>query len=494
MNTHGLTPSGRRLMAVLPLGRVVASTLVVATSLGAQPAVDRSKPPVLGRPAELTVPAVRTSSLANGIRLQVVEHRELPLVHIILVVGGGARLDEVRPGMATFLAGMLDEGAGTRNAVQLQTEVAFLGAQLNTQADWDRTVVSLKVPVRNLEPALDLMADVVRRPMFSSAEVTRQRGLRLTGILQRKDQPNTLASLAFNATLFPAGHPYHNPTGGDSTATSALDSALVRGFYEATIRPSRTTIYAVGDISADQLRAAIAKRFGDWKDLGTSPVTRRDVAPATLGAGRRIILVDKPNAAQSVIIVGAPGLERRSPEYAAVRVMNTILGDLFTSRLNFNLRETKGYTYGAGSSFAFRLAPGPFTASAAVRTNVTDSSLVEFFKELRAMRDSQVTDAELAKAQASLELGIPDALETTSQIAGEMAALGVYGLTLEEMREFARKVRAVTKADVQRVARQYIPEDRVLITVVGDLAKVRAGIEALKLGEVKVLEVGEVVR
>lgn len=175
-------------------------------------------------------------------------------------------------------------------------------------------------------------------------------------------------------------------------------------------------------------------------------------------------------------------------------VMNTILGGLFTSRLNFNLRETKGYTYGAGSRFDWRLTPGPFTASAQVRTNVTDSSLVEFFKELRAMRDSQVTDAELAKAKASLELGIPDGLETTSQIAGEMAALGMYGLTLDEMRNFARQVRAVTKADVQRVARQYVPEDRVLITVVGDLAKVRAGIAALKLGEVTVLEVGQVVR
>ncbi len=467
---------------------------LVATPLWAQPSVDRTKPPTLGRPAELTVPAVRDVSLPNGIKVQVVAHRELPLVHIILSVGGGARLDGDRPGLATFVANMLDEGAGTRNALRLQSELAFLGAQLNTQADWDRTVVSLKVPVRNLEAALDLMADVVRRPTFSSAELVRQRGLRLTGILQRKDQPNTLASLAFAATLFPAGHPYHNPTGGDSSATAALDSASVRGAYEATIRPSRSTIYAVGDISADQLRAALTKRLGDWRDVGTSTVTRRDVAPTSLAPGRRIVLVDKPNAAQSVIIIGAPGVERRSPDYAAISVMNTILGGLFTSRLNFNLRETKGYTYGAGSRFDYRLAPGPFTASAQVRTNVTDSSLVEFFKELRAIRDSQVTDAELAKAKASLELGIPDELETTSQIAGEMAALGVFGLTLEEKRDFARKVRAVTKADVQRVARQYVPEDRVLITVVGDLAKVRAGIEALNLGGVTVLEVAQVVR
>jgi predicted Zn-dependent peptidase len=432
--------------------------------------------------------------LPNGIKVYAVEHRELPLVHIILSAAGGARLDGDRPGLSTFTANMLDEGAGTRNALQLQSELAYLGAQLQTQADWDRTIVSLKVPVRSLEPALDLMADVVRRPTFATAEVTRQRGLRLTGILQRKDQPGTLAQLAFNMSLFPAGHPYHHPAGGDSATTAKLDSAMVRGFYDATIRPSRTAIYAVGDVSAEQLRAALAKRFGDWRDPAAAAINRSNVAPTALGTGRRIVLVDKPNAAQSVIIIGSPGVERRTADYAPLMVMNTILGGLFTSRLNFNLRETKGYTYGAGSRYDFRLAPGPFTASAQVRTNVTDSSLVEFFKELKAIRDGQPTDEELAKAKASLELGIPDELETTSQIAAELSALGTFGLTLDEKREFARKVRAVTKADVQRVARQYLPEDKVLITVVGDLAKVRAGIEALRLGTVQVLEVGQVVR
>ncbi len=474
--------------------RAFCALILFATPLGAQVAFDRTKPPTQPRPAELTVPTVRTSNLPNGIRLNVVEHHELPLVHVILSIGGGARLDGSRPGLATFTANMLDEGAGTRNALQLRSELAYLGAQLTTAADWDRTIVSLKVPLRTLEPALDLMADVVLRPTFSAAEVTRQRGLRLTGILQRKDQPNTLAQLAFNTALYSPGHPYYNPTGGDSATTATLDSARVRVFYDATIRPSRATIYAVGDMSPAQLREALATRFGGWRDPQSAAVVRSHVAPTTLGSGRRIVLVDKPNAAQSVMVIGAPGLERSSPDYAAVEVMNTILGGLFTSRLNFNLRETKGYTYGVGSRYDFRLAPGPFTASAAVRTNVTDSSLVEFFKELRKMRDSLVTEEELAKAKASLELGIPDELETTSQIAGEMAALGVFGLTLDEKRDFARKVRAVTKADVQRAARQYVPEDRVLITVVGDLAKVRAGIEALMLGEVSVLEVGQVVR
>jgi predicted Zn-dependent peptidase len=480
--------------APLFVPRAVLLLLLLALPLQAQQAFDRSKPPALPKPAELSVPRVHDLSLPNRIKLNVVEHRELPLVHVILSVAGGARLDGDRPGLTTFVANMLDEGAGTRSALQLQSELAYLGAQLNTQADWDRTVISLKVPVRNLDAALDLMADVVRRPTFASEEVTRQRGLRLTGILQRKDQPNTLAQLAFNMSLYPAGHAYRNPAGGDSATTARLDSTMVRAFYDATIRPSRTTIYAVGDVPAAQLRDALNKRFGDWRDPASAVVVRQNVPPTPSASGRRIVLVDKPNAAQSVIVIGAPGVERKSPDYAPLMVMNTILGGLFTSRLNFNLRETKGYTYGAGSGYDFRLAPGPFVASASVRTNVTDSSLVEFFKELQAIRETQVTDEELAKAKASLELGIPDDLETTSQIAGQMASLGVFGLTLDEKRDYARKVRAVTKADVQRVARQYVPEDRVLITVVGDLAKVRAGIEALKLGEVTALEVAQVVR
>jgi zinc protease len=363
-----------------------------------------------------------------------------------------------------------------------------------TSANWDRTLVSLKVPVRNLEAALDLMADVVMRPRFASAEVTRQRGLRLTQILQRKDQPGTLANLAFNMSLYPAGHPYHNPTAGDSGSTAPLDSASVRAFYLATIRPSRTNIYAVGDVEAERMRTMLQQRFGSWRDASGQGAERRDVPAVPAATTRRIVLVDKPNAAQSVLVIGAPGVPRTSQDYPALMVMNTILGGLFTARLNFNLRETKGYTYGAFSNYDFRQAPGPFTASAQVRTDVTDSSLVEFFRELRGIRDSLVTDAELAKAKASLVLAIPDDLETTSQIAGELATLGIFGLSLDEKREFARKVNAVTKADVQRVARLYVPEDRVLVTVVGDLAKVRAGIEALKLGEITVLDVNRVVR
>lgn len=456
-----------------------------------QPAFDRSQAPALGDAPTLSVPTVRASRLANGAALKVVEQRELPLVHITLQFAGGGRLDNDTPGLASFVATMLREGAGSRDANALQSELAYLGASLVANADWDNSTVTLRVAKRNLEPALDLMADVVLRPRFVAADVRRQRDLRLASLLQQKDQPRTLASAAFNRALFPAGHPYRRSLGGDSASTAALDSAMVRNFYDGAYRPLRATFTVVGDIGDAEARTLLERRFGSWTVRGAERRPAPVLVAATRTQARRIILVDKPGAAQSVIIIGAPGLERTSPDYAAIQVMNTILGGSFSSRLNSNLRETKGYTYGANSGFQWRPLPGAFLASADVRTDVTDSSLVEFFRELRAIRDTPVRDAELARAKAYIALGIPGDLESTAQIANQVTGLALFNLPLTWLQEYVTAVNAVTDADVQRVARRYIPDDAATIVVVGDLAKVRAGIEALNLGPVTVVTVEE---
>jgi predicted Zn-dependent peptidase len=458
------------------------------------PAFDRTTAPRLARPARLTVPVASAATLTNGVSLRAVQQRELPLVQITAVIRGGARLDEKSPGMATFMAGMLDEGAGTRDAAALQSEIAYLGASLSTRADWDAFHISLKVPVRSLAPALDLMADVVVRPTFSGAEVRRQRDLRLANLLQLRDQPNALAGLAFNQIVFPSGHPYHSPIGGDSLSTVALDSAAVRQFYAKTFRPERTTFYIVGDISLSQARALIGARFGAWRASGAPALEAQIGVEPRMQVSTQVYLVDKPEAAQSVITIGWPGVNRASPDYAPLMVMNTLLGGSFTSRLNMNLRETKGYSYGAGSSFTFRRAPGPFTASAAVRTNVTDSALVEFFRELNRIRGERAAPEELERAKAYLELGLPGALESTAQIAGQLADLATFGLTLDELPRFAAAVRAVSAADVQRVAQRYLTPQQATVVVVGDLAQVRAPIDALRLGVSTVLDVKEVAR
>jgi predicted Zn-dependent peptidase len=428
------------------------------------------------------------------VKVRLVEHHELPLVQVVLAVAGGSRLDDSLPGLASFMANMLDEGAGTRDALALQSELAFLGASLSTTADWDRVTVSLKVPVRSLAPALDLMADVVLRPTFRSAEVRRQRDLRLTSLLQLRDQPTALADLAFNQVLFPASHPYHRNVAGDSASVAALDSARVRDFYARVMHPERATLFVAGDLTESQLRALVDPRFGGWRGAAPAVAIPPGAPAVSRHAATAVYLVDKPDAAQSVIVIGWPGVDRKTPDFAALTVMNTLLGGSFTSRLNMNLRETKAYSYGASSRFIYRLVPGPFTAGASVRTNVTDSSLVEFFKELRGVRDVPVPGDELERARAYVELGLPGSLESTSQVAGQMASLDLYGLTLDELPRFAAQVRAITPADVQRVARQYLAPDQAVVVVVGDLAKVRAPIEALKLGPTRVLPVRDVAR
>jgi zinc protease len=466
----------------------------VTSAQNAAAALDRTKPPALGTNTAFNLPAVSRGTLANGVTLQVVEHHALPLVHVTLVIDGGSRLEAGQPGLAGFTARMLTEGAGTRDANALQGELAFLGAQLNAGASAESFTVQLSVAKRSLAEALDLMADVVLRPTFRSDNVKQQRDLRLQALLQRRDQPTQIAALAFNQIVFPEGHPYHNAADGDSASTSALDSARVRTFYEHAFVPERAKFVVVGDVTEAEMRTLLGARFGAWKRTGEPlAIPKVSVKPVS-NDGVKIYLVDKPGAAQSVIQLGSPGADRLGPDYPAITVMNTILGASFSSRLNTNLRETKGYTYGISSRFAWSPLPGPFSIASQVRTNVTDSSLVEIFRELHSIQDAPVDAKELDRAKAYVALAVPGLFETNASIAGQLVNLGSYGLALSSVNDFVSRVNAVTAADVQRVARQYIPADKATLVVVGDLAKVRAGIEALKLGSVTVLDVSSIAR
>lgn len=460
----------------------------------AQGALDRTKPPALGTSTTFHLPAVESAKMPNGIALQVIEHHALPLVHVLLVVDGGSRLEAGTPGLAGFTARMLTEGAGTRDANALQSDLGFIGAQLNAAASADGFVVQLDVAKRSLGAALDLLADVVLRPTFRAANVNQQRDLRLQALLQRRDQPTQLATVAFDQLVFPAGHPYHDPPDGDSASTAGLDSAHVRDFYDHAIVPGRARFVVVGDVSEPEMRALLAARFGAWKATGKPLAIPAVAVKPVTNEGVKVYLVDKPGAAQSVIQLGGPGADRLGPDYAAVTVMNTILGASFSSRLNTNLRETKGYTYGISSRFGWAPVRGAFVVQSQVRTNVTDSSLVEIFKELRSIRDAPVDAKELERAKAYVALAVPGRFETNAAIAAELANLDWFGLPLSSVNDFVARVNTVTAADVQRVARQYIPADRATLVVVGDLAKIRAGIEALKLGTVTTLDVSSIAR
>jgi zinc protease len=461
--------------------RTVTLALWPAFHLCAQ-GVDRSKPPVLPPAPTLHLPGSRTVALANGLSVTVVEMHKVPVVDVQLLVDAGSARDPADlPGLATFTATMLQQGAGKRAALDIADEAAFLGAQLGTAASYDVATLTLHVPKRRLEAALDLLADVALRPTFADSEIARQRDLRGAQIVQLADNPVAMAGIAFPAIVYGQGHPYGHPLNGTAASTAALSRERVAAFYGTFYRPNATRILVVGDITAAEAQRLLAARFGAWE---RGPVAPPPDAPAPARAARTVYLIDKPGAAQSVIRIGHVGIARSNPDYFALQVLNTILGDAFTSRLNQNLRETHGYTYGAFSQFAAWRLAGPFAASASVVTAKTDSSLIEFLKELRRIRDEPVSDAELAKAKAYITLGLPGDFETTGGAAARLRELLVYGLPPDYFDTYGARINATTVADVQRVARAYLDPDHFDIVVVGDRSQIEAGIKALNEGPV----------
>jgi len=456
-------------------------TAYAANRLTAQ-AVDRTKPPQLPPAPALKLRVVQTATLGNGLTLAVVEMHKVPVVDVEVMLDAGAARDPAdAPGLATFTAAMLQQGAGTRGALEVADEAAFLGAELNTTASFDGAVASVHVPKRRLEAALDLLADVVLRPAFSDSEVNRQRALRGAQLVQQRDEPVAVANVAFPAIVFGAAHPYGHPLNGTDAATAALARPRVVEFYRTYYRPDAARVLIVGDINLAEARRLVAARFGAW-ERATIPAFPTAGAPAL--AARAVYLIDKPGAAQSVIRIGHVGPPRTTPDWYTLDVLNTILGGAFTSRLNQNLRETHGYTYGAFSQFAVRRLSGAFVALASVVTAKTDSSLIEFLKELRRIRDEPVPAAELAKAKAYVTLGLPGDFETTGGAAARFRELLVYGLPLDYYAQYIPRINAVTAADVQRAARQYIDPDHFDIVVVGDKSQIDAGIKALNEGPV----------
>jgi predicted Zn-dependent peptidase len=456
--------------------------VVLAVLLVQGVGVDRTKPPTLPPPPALKLPAVRTATLPNGLQLAVVEIHKVPVVDVSLVLDAGAVRDPANlPGLATFTATMLQQGAGRRTALDIADETAFLGAQLQSAAGYDVATVSLHVPKRRLTAALDLLSDVVLRPAFPDSEVTRQRELRRTQLLQQRDEPVAVANVAFPAIVYGAAHPYGRPPSGNDSAVTGLSRDRVIEFYGAFYRPNTARLLVVGDVTLEEARQLVTARFGEWARRD-APAAPSAVAPEP--TPRAIYLIDKPGAAQSVVRIGHVGPARDTPDYFALQVLNTILGGAFTSRLNQNLRETHGYTYGAGSAFALRRAGGPFVAQASVVTAKTDSSLIEFMKELRRIRDEAVPAAELEKAKQYIVLGLPGDFETTAGAAFRFRDLLIYGLPFDYYGGYIDRINAVTAADVQRVARRYIDPDRFDIVIVGDRSQIEAGIRALNEGPI----------
>jgi zinc protease len=472
-----------------PFIAVVAAAL--SATLVAQQAPDRSHPPQPGPPAELRLPAIQKQKLSNGLAVWIVELHKVPVAQINLVSFSGTANDPPgKYGLASLTAAMLEEGAGTRSALEIADAVDYLGADLGATTSSDASAVRLHVPVARLSDALPLMADVALRPTFPKDELERQRQQRLTTILQSRDDPPTIAALAFSRILYGKGHRYGTAQMGTAETLKSVTVDDLRGFYPSMFRPDNATLLAVGDVKPDTLVPLLEKSFGTWKAAGAASAAEKLPAvdsPST----RRVFLVDKPDAPQSQIRIGSIGVPRSTPDYFPLTVMNTILGGSFSSRLNNNLREVHGYSYGAGSGFDMRLGAGPFSASAGVQTDKTAEALKEFFNELNGIL-KPVPAEELARAKNYVSLRYPSAFEATSDISRRLEDALVYHLPDDYFSKYVQNIQAVTAADVQRVAEKYVRPDRVTVLVVGDLKKIEPGVRALNLGAITVMSIDEV--
>ena len=491
MTSAGSGVPGFRGSAVLVLAAPVLA-VALAVSVAAQQAPDRSRAPMPGPAPALKLPPIQKRALANGLPVWIVEMHKVPIASLALVVKAGAAADPAgKYGLASFTAAMLDEGAGTRNALDLADAIDYLGASLTTGSSFDASTVRLQAPVAKLDDALPLMADVALRPSFSQTELERLRQERLTSLLQTRDSPSGLASLAFARLVYGPRHRYGTPAIGNDASNGEMTVSDLRSFYAAEYQPRNAHLIVVGDVTAGAIMPKLEQAFGAWKNgpAGATPA----LEPAAQHGPRQIYLIDKPGAPQSQIRIGWIGVPRSTPDFYPLAVVNTVLGGSFTSRLNQNLREEHGYAYGASSSFDMRIGAGPFTAGAGVQSDKTVESLQEFFKELTGIRQAIPAD-ELARARNYLALGFPAEFETTGGMAGNLAQLVVYGLPESFFADYVPKIQAVTTADAQRVATHYIQPDRFAVVVVGDAARIEAGLRAAGLGSVRIVTADEILK
>ena len=446
---------------------------------------DRSRLPALGAEPSFRFPHIQRTVLGNGLRVWTVPHRQVPLVALLALVPVGASSDPPdRPGLAAITGDMLDEGAGDRSALDVHEALGRIGAQLDLEVGHDATVLALTTLERYLDRGLELIRDMLVRPRFEQREFDRVRDLRLNRLLQLKDMPPALADRAFTQLLY-RNHPYgHLPIGSEG-ALRALMIRDIAAFHRRAVVPSRTTVIAVGDASNESLTAAVAHAFEQWSTEPDGPVADPETFPEPPAPPSPLALVHRAGAAQSELRIGHVALPRRSPDYHAALVANMILGGQFVSRINMNLREEKGYTYGARTAFEFRRAPGPFVLQASVQSDATAEALREAIGEIRAIRGERpITRAELELGRASLTRGYPRSFETADQIARGAAQLALYDLPDDYFSTFIPKVLSLGEADVTAAAFRHIDPARLLTVVVGDREKLMPSLRALELGDV----------
>jgi predicted Zn-dependent peptidase len=459
--------------------------------------VDRSRLPLPGPEPGFSFPVPDKRRLGNGLSLCTVERRGLPMISLTLVLPAGSALDpQDRPGLASMTADMLDEGSGDRSAIEIQEALARVGAELDTEAGPDSVVLSLSLLDRFVPQGLQLLSDIVVRPRLGSPDFERVRTLRTNRIRQLRDVPGVNAEAVFTRALY-GTHPYGHLSIGSSTSLAGMHADDVTGFHRLQYDPSRATLVAVGAMHGEEVVRYTEDAFGDWQRgaevPGVVPSGSGDDVPgepADPGPTKRLLLIDRPGAAQTELRGGHLGVPRKTADFHALVLLNAVLGGHFSSRLNLNLRERKGYTYGVRSVFDFRKMPGPFSVQTSVQTDATADAVAEILGELRGLGGGRPpTEDERRLSVATLTKGYPRNFETAGQVARGLAQLALFALPDDTFDVFAPCIRALTADDITRAAGCYFHPDRALVVAVGDCSRIRRQLEAIGIGEAAIVAV-----
>ena len=444
----------------------------------AQIAQQTANLPQGGPDPKFSLPAIEKTKLSDGLNVWIVRQNELPIVSMNMVLNAGGVFDsDDKSGVASMTATMLNQGTKTRSAIEIANQLQSIGASVGAGAGWDSTNVSMQTLTKNLDQALDIYSDLIVNPAFPQTELDILRKRTLTGFLQRRSNPTAISDLVYNRVLY-GNQPYSRQLSGDEKSVKAMMRDDLVNFYNANYAPNNATLIVVGDVDSKTLLPKLEKAFANWKPgARTNPTTE---AAETMMGKAGIYFVDKPGAAQSSVAIGQVGVDRSNPDYYALQVMNSILGGGSSGRLFMNLREDKGYTYGAYSSFAFRRGAGPFRAGAEIQTGSTKEAVVEFVKELNGIRGAiPVTQRELENSKQAIIRRYPAGFETDGQISAQLSNLVTYGLPDTYFNDYIQKVNAVTLADVNRVANKYLTPDKMAIVIVGDRSVVEPTLTSL---------------
>lgn len=445
--------------------------------------IPRPKP---GAPRAYHFPRFERGALPNGLKLVVAPITKLPLVTITVILDAGAVSDPVgQAGVAQLTAKLLLEGTATADGAAITERFERLGASIEAHADWDATAVTMTTLVENLAPAFSLLGEVLRTPAFPQREVDRLKGERLAELLQLRAEPRGLADELFARFLYDEASRYARPDGGDDESVRALTREHVARFYAERYSPAGVTLIAAGDVSPETIERLARDVLGDWRGSPLPPAESSD-RPAR--RQHMVHIVAKPDAPQSELRIGQVGLPRRTPDYFSAVIMNAVLGGLFSSRINLNLREVHGYTYGAHSYFDWRRQSGPWVVATAVESDVTHAAAAEVLKEIDRIRAEPITQEELSLATSYLDGVFPIRYETTAAIAAALASLVVYGLPDDWYDTYRQHVRSITSEQVLSAAQKHLHPEVLQMVVVGNPSAIRERLEEIAFGPVRLYD------